>query len=186
MSKKRLLILLTTALLLMFMALPTSTMAAPPEAAEWTHVVNAWLGLRMRGGPSLTDPIVLVLFNGEDVRVKGDPIWAQGIRWSNLTVERKAGVFEGWVASAYLANYPGFEEPAGHFDGEGYKATASIGLRLRAQPGLHTKVLRIVPYGTVLEATETPARFVDGLWWQQLFLDGETVWASKQFLEQVR
>ncbi len=185
MSRKTLMILLTSALLLMFMALPTSTMAAPPEAAEWTHVVNAWLGLRMRSGPSLTDPIVLVLYNGEDVRVKGDPIWAQGIRWSNVTVERKAGVFEGWVASAYLANYPGYDEPAGHFDNDGYKVTTAIGLRLRAQPGLSTQVLRIVPYGTVLEGTETETRFVDGLWWRQLFLDGETAWGARLFLEQV-
>lgn len=172
-------------MILLLVIFPGVVAAEPLAGAEWTYVVNAWLGLRMRSGPNLTEPIVLVLYNGEDVRVQGDPIWSQGIRWSSVSVERRAGVFEGWVASAYLANYPGYEEPTGGFTGEGYKVISSIGLRLRSEPGLHTEVVRIVPYGTVLEATGTSDEYVSGLWWKQLLLDGETVWAASLYLEPV-
>ncbi len=185
MSRKTLLVMFAAMLLLGLLALPMTAAAAPPEAAEWTHVVNAWLGLRMRSGPSLTDPIVLVLYNGEDVRVNGDPVWAQGIRWSAVDVTRQAGDFEGWVASAYLANYPGYEEPMGFFEGEGYKVTSSIGLRLRSEAGLNGPVVRIVPYGTILEATGASDKTVSGLVWKQLYLDGETVWAASMYLQQV-
>lgn len=158
---------------------------APPATAEWTHVVSAWLGLRMRSGPSLTHPITLVLFNDEDVRVKGDPVWAQGIRWSNVTATRRIGAFEGWVASAHLANYPGYEEPMGHFVGEGYKVMSSVGLRLRSAPGISSPVMRIVPYGTILVGTGAADVLASGLVWRQLSLNGQTVWAAARFLTRV-
>ena len=167
----------------MFAAVPLAVTAA--ASIEWTNVVDAWLGLRMRTGPNLTEPITLVLYNGEEVRVKGDPIWAQGIRWSQVDVTRWSGTVEGWVASAYLANYPGYAEPVGHFEGDGYKVTASIGLRLRTSPGLGHAVKRIVPYGAMLVETGTPDKYVDGVWWRELSLDGEPVWAAVQFLERV-
>jgi len=164
--------------------------AAPPVAplanGEATYVVDAPLGLRLRSGPSLVDAIILVLYNGESVQVVSEPVWAQGIRWVQVEVTRNGTVYTGWCASAYLANYPGYDEPYDGYGGElGYKVTASIGLRLRSGPGLGYWVERIVPYGTVLEPTGSGTVWADGLEWRELTLNGETVWAAAMYLEQV-
>lgn len=174
---------------LVLLGLVLSAVAAPPAITaapgEETRVVNAWLGLRMRTGPSLVSPIILVLRNGERVQVLGDPVWFHAIRWSQVEVTRSGKTYVGWVASAYLASYPGYEEPVGRFEGEGWKVTARIGLRLRAGPGLHYRILRIVPYGTILEGTGAPDRWAHGYWWKQLTLNDQNVWAARLYLQAV-
>ncbi len=167
-------------------------MAASAEDAvvadgEWTTVVGARLGLRVRSGPSLSDGITFVLYNGNEVKVVGEPTWYQGIRWVEVDFVRWDDVHvSGWVASAYLDNYPGYDEPQDGYEGTaGYKVTSSIGLRLREGPGLGYWVAKIVPYGTVLERTETAGVTHNGLHWVELDVDGVGYWAASEYLQEV-
>lgn len=173
--------------LLALLIMPVMALANGDGTGEWTTVVNARLGLRVRSGPSLTEPITFVLYNGQEVRVVGDPVWYQGIRWVELDFDRWDGVHvSGWCASAYLANYPGYEEPQDGYTGEeGYKVTPSIGLRLRSGPGLGYAVQRIVPYGTILERTSTASVSADGLTWVELDVNGTDLWAASEYLQKV-
>jgi uncharacterized protein YraI len=170
---------------------PMSVLAkgATVESAsgEWATVVNARLGLRVRSGPSLTDAITYVAYNGDEMSVVGDPVWNQGIRWVEVDYDVLGDVHvTGWVASAYLDNYPGYDEPHDGYTGtEGYKVTAAIGLRLRVGPGLGYRVERIVPYGTVLERTATAGETYNGLHWVELDLAGTELWAASEYLTQV-
>ena len=73
-SKK---ILSMAALLITLLAVlvgPMAVAAAPNGTAEVTMVVQAPLGLRLRSGTSLSEPVLLVLVNGEQVSVVGDPV----------------------------------------------------------------------------------------------------------------
>lgn len=149
-----------------------------------TMVVYAPLGLRLRAGASLSDAVLLVLYNGEQVTVFGDPVWNQGIRWSNVEVTRWGVTTTGWAASAYLASYPGYEEPRDHFTGEaGCKVTATAGLRLRTAPTLSGTISHIVPYGTILVPTGEADVVADGYTWTNLYTNGTSVWAANAYLE---
>jgi uncharacterized protein YgiM (DUF1202 family) len=172
-----------TLLVVLSLLLPSLALAAPAMAAEWTYVVDAPVGLRMHAEAGLVSPIVVVLYNGEDVRVEGDAVYAQGLWWSPVRVERRAGDFTGWVASAYLANYEPDDSGEGPEGGAIYTVTARLGLNLRAGPGLAAKVVCIVPTGTRLVATDTAVRTRDGLTWRGFALDEGTVWATESFLE---
>ena len=91
---------------------------------------------------------------------------------------------EGWVASAYLANYPGYDEPRdGFVGGPGCKVTASAGLRLRSTPSLTGTISRIVPYGTILVPTGAPPVAADGYNWLSLYINGTSLWGAREFLE---
>jgi uncharacterized protein YraI len=175
------------AVLVALLIAPMVVSAEGEDAGEWAKVVQARLGLRVRSGPSLVDSISHVLYNGQEVKVVGEPVWNQGIRWVELDFDRWDGVHvSGWCASAYLDNYPSYDEPYDGYAGEqGYKVTPSIGLRLRAGPGLEYAVKRIVPYGAVLERTDTAAAWRNGLEWVQLELNGAQLWAAKRYLLQV-
>lgn len=175
-------ILIVAAALALFIA--PASLAAPP--ATTTMVVQAPIGLNLRSAANLAAPVVLVLLNGETVSVAGDPIWYQGIRWTWASVTRWGYTYEGYCASAYLANYPGYDEPIDGYTGsDGYKVTAPSGLRLRSGPGLIYYVKRIVPYGTILEPTGADTVWADGYEWIQLQYNGSTVWAAKAFLQHV-
>ena len=54
-----------------------------------------------------------------------------------------------------------------------------------AGPGLGYAVKRIVPYGTVLERTDTASAWGNGLEWVELDVDGTDLWAAKMYLTQV-
>lgn len=175
-------VLIAAAALALFLA--PASLAAPP--ATTTMVVQAPLGLNLRSAANLAAPVVLVLRNGETVSVAGDPIWYQGIRWTWASVNRWGYTYEGYCASAYLANYPGYNEPIDGYTGnKGFKVIAPGGLRLRSGPGLSYYVVRIVPYGTILERTNADAVEADGYKWIQLKYNGSTAWAAKDFLQKV-
>lgn len=174
-------------LLVALLIAPMMISANGDGAGEWTKVVQARLGLRVRSGPSLAESITHVLYNGQEVKVVGEPVWNQGIRWVELDFERWDGIrVSGWCASAYLENYPGYDEPYDGYAGEeGYKVIPSIGLRLRSGPGLGYAIKRIVPYGTVLERTDVASAWGNGLEWIQLDVDGVALWAAKMYLTEV-
>lgn len=180
-------ILVPLAVLVALFIAPMTASADTETAAVWATVTQARLGLRVRSGPSLVDSISHVLYNGQEVRVVGDPVWNQGIRWVELDFTRANGVHvSGWCASAYLSNYPGYDEPYDGYAGQaGYKVTSSIGLRLRSGPGLGYAIKRIVPYGTVLERTDTAGATANGLEWVELDVNGVDLWAAKMYLTQV-
>jgi hypothetical protein len=182
-------VLLPLAVLVGLILAPMAVSAeeAAVDTGEWTTVVGARLGLRVRSGSSLSDSITFVLYNGNEVKVIGEPVFNQGIRWVELDFVRWDDVHVGgWVASSYLDNYPGYEEPYDGYEGTaGYKVTSSIGLRLRAGPGLGYWVERIVPYGTVLERTEVAGVTHNGLHWVELNVDGEGLWAASEYLDEV-
>lgn len=165
---------------------PAVAAAAPLSAAEWTYVVDAPLGLRLHEQAGLLTDILLVLYEGEDVRVEGDPVYRDGLWWRQVLVERRAGDFTGWVASAYLANGSAEIATEGPESGEVYVVTARLGLKLRTAAGLYAKVLSRVPEGTRLQATGAQTRRVDGLVWRQFSLGDTTVWAADAYVEPVQ
>jgi uncharacterized protein YraI len=174
---------LVVAVVLMLAATP-SVLAAPP--GQTTMVVNSPLGVNLRSGTTLTSPVILVLRNGETVTVSGDPVWSQGIRWMQTHVVRWGVPYDGYSASAYLGNYPGYNEPTDSWtDGTGLKVIASDGLRLRSGPGLVYYVKRIVPYGAILKKTGADGVDADGYTWIELKYGGSTGWAAKQYLQKV-
>ncbi len=155
------------------------TVAAPPIEGTPT-TVRAPYGLRLREGPSLSDRIILVLRNGETVYPAGGPVWRQGISWTFIRVGRWGYTYEGFCASAYLANYGG-HPPMGE---SGVKVVASWGLRLRSGPSLGYYTRRIVPHGTVLQPTGA-TRWGSGLQWTQVSIDGVYLWAATKYLVRV-
>ncbi len=184
MRSKKLSFIILFAILAAMLLVPMVGAAAPNGAQEKTMVVRAPLGLRLRSGTSLVEPIHLVMFNGEKVTVIGEPVWNQGIRWSNVRVTRWGVTTTGWAASAYLANYPGYDEPFGHFhNGPGCKVTATVGLRLRTAPTLSGRIARIVPYGTVLVPTGEATVHADGWTWQSLYINNVSLWGAREFLD---
>ncbi|MEA3406745.1 MAG: hypothetical protein U9R48_01525 [Chloroflexota bacterium] len=152
------------------------TVAAPPIEGTPT-TVRAPYGLRLREGPSLTDRIILVLYNGETVYPSAGPVWNQGISWTFVHVRRWGWTYEGFCASAYLANYSGYS-PTGE---SGVKVVAYGGLRLRSGPGLWYYTRRIVPYGTILQPTGA-TRWGSGLKWTQVSVNGTYLWAASKYL----
>lgn len=183
-SKKLLSVLVLSIALAAMLLAPMAGSAAPNGTAATTMVVNAPLGLRLRTGTSLSEPVILMLLNGEQVTVIGEPVWNQGIRWSNVQVTRWGITTTGWAASAYLANYPGYAEPRGNFtNGANCKVLAPAGLRLRSAPGLTGTISRIVPYGTVLVPTGASPVSADGYTWRSLFINGTSLWGAGEFLD---
>lgn len=181
MNKMLLRVLIVAATLAL--ALAPASLAAPPGAT--TMVVQAPLGLNVRTGHNLAAPVVIVLRNGENVTVYGQPVWRQGIRWVQVSVSRWGYNYEGWCSSAYLANYPGYDEPTDAFCGNGYKVTAPGGLRLRSGPSLTASVVRIVPYGTILVGGPAAPVTADGYTWRQIGPALNYVWAASEFLQYV-
>lgn len=151
---------------------------APPVTGAPTTVRAPW-GLRLREGPSLTDRTLLILKNGEKVYPAAGPVWNQGISWSYVVVYRSGYPYEGFCASAYLANYGGYA-PSGE---SGLKVIASS-LRLRSCPGTWCRVQRVVPYGTILQPTGT-IRWAGGLRWTEVSIDGVYLWAASRYLVMV-
>lgn len=183
-SKKKLTLAVLTLTLIAVLVGPMAVAAAPNGTNGTTMVVYAPLGLRLRTGTSLSEPVLLVLYNGEQVTVLGEPVWNQGIRWSNVQVTRWGITTTGWAASAYLADYPGYVEPRDSFEGDsGCKVTASAGLRLRSEPSLSAQISRIVPYGTILVPTGDATVAADGYTWQNLYINGTSLWGAGEYLE---
>ena len=193
MKRRRLIYIVATILLTMALfAAPLSVQAAPPgpesdggappavsapAISGPPTTVRAPSGLRLREGPSLTDRIILVLRNGETVYPAGGPVQNQGISWTFVRVERWGWTYEGFCASAYLANFTGYS-PTGE---SGVKVVAGAGLRLRSGPGLGYSIRRIVPYGTILQPTGA-TRWGSGLQWTQVSIDGTYLWAASKYL----
>jgi len=172
--------------LLVTLMWPAVAAAAPLSAAEWTYVVDAPLGLRLHDKAGLLTDVLLVLYEGEDVRVEGDAVYQDGLWWRQVRVERRAGDFTGWVASAYLANSGAEIATGGPESGDVYVVTARLGLKLRTAAGLTAAVVSRVPEGTRLQATGAGVRRVDGLVWRQFSLGDGTVWAADAYVERVQ
>lgn len=171
------------AVVILSLLLAPAVFAAPP--GQTTMVVQAPLGLNVRTGSRLIDPVVIVLKNGETVTAFGESVWNQGIRWVQVSVSRWGYNYEGWCSSAYLANYPGYNEPADAFTGQGYKAIAPGGLKLRSGPGLSYSIMRIVPYGTILHGGTADPVVADGYTWRQLKYNQTPTWAASEYLQYV-
>ena len=173
-------------------ALPGTVFAAPPNpstpAASETPVevqaspdwgapvtVRSWYGLRLREGPGLSEPVVLVLRNGETVYPGAGPVWADGYSWTYVRVYRYGVFYEGFCATAYLSS--GGSTTTVH----GWKVTAQKGLRLRYGPGLDEAIYCVVPMGTVLQGTGNSAT-ADGIDWTGVIYQGHGLWAASDYL----
>jgi len=177
MATKRLIrIVLRLAMVVALFTIPLALTVSAGTAVT----VNAPLGLNLRDGPSLVDPIVLVLYHGETVYIVGGPVWYGGISWTHVGVYRWGGYYDGFCASAYLSNYGGYV-PNGT---SGLMVTAGAGLRLRSGPGLWYGIQRIVPYGAVLQPTGS-TQWANGLQWSQIAIDGVYLWAASIYLTAV-
>jgi len=169
----------TVAALLMPLAAAAEDACVPSGAIK---VVNAYNGLRMRTAPGLASPLVTFLWNGEQVKVVGCDVWKDAILWSQVEVNRYGVKTTGWVSAAFLVSYVGYTEPRDSYEGAGCKVIDGP-LNLRSAPGYAGKVVRTVPYGTILPYTSTPDVTVDGLAWQELTMNGSTVYAARKYLE---
>ncbi len=151
-----------------------------------TMVVQAPRGLILRSNAGLGEPIVLVLQNGEQVRLLGSSTWKNGIQWTKVEVKRWGYTYQGFCSAAYLASYAGYPEPVDSWvGGEGWKVISPDGVRLRSGPGLAHYAIRIVPYGTILKPTAAPTVAADGYTWRQLMFSGTTGWAAGMYLQHV-
>jgi|YNPNPStandDraft_1061719.scaffolds.fasta_scaffold06975_1 hypothetical protein len=157
---------------------PPTTTAVPIPGAPTT--VRASSGLRLRQGPSLAEPTILILRNGETVYPMAGPVYNQGIAWSFVRVYRWGYYHDGFCAAAYLANYGGYSPTGEH----GLKVIAPNGLRLRYGPGLGYGVARTVPYGTILQPTGI-TQWAGGIQWTKVAFDGVYLWAASMYLQPV-
>ena len=182
------------AVVLGMLALPGAALAAPPaEGSTETEVgvqappiwgsptyVTAWSGLRLRESASLSAPIIFTLYRGETVYPSTTVIWNQGIAWQWVRVWRWGRWYEGFCASNYLASGGGGTPPAQ----SGLMVTATAGLRLRSGPGTWYSILRVVPYGTIVQPTGAEA-WGSGYLWKQVTVGGATFWAASPWLTSV-
>jgi hypothetical protein len=153
---------------------PISVQAAPDWGAPLT--VRSWYGLRLRQGPGVNEPVMLVLRNGETVYPGAGPVWADGYSWTYVKVYRYGIVHEGFCATMYLSG-GGTMPPTQH----GLKVTAQAGLRLRYGPGLNAAIYCVVPMGTILQGTGNKAD-TDGMDWTEVTYNGRNLWAASQYL----
>ena len=140
--------------------------------------VRAWGGLRLREGPSLSDRVMLVLYNGETVYPGAAPIWADGYSWTFVKVYRYGRWYQGFCANMYLVPGGGTPPPPVV---HGLKVTAAAGLRLRYAPGLAYGICCVVPYGTILQGTGNTAS-ASGLQWSEVIYGTRRLWAASMYL----
>jgi hypothetical protein len=160
----------------------TAQAPAPCTPTNAVKTVTAYNGLRMRSAAGLASPFVMFLWNREKVKVVGCDVWKDAILWSNVEVDRFGVKITGWVSAAYLVTYVGYAEPRDSFFDAGCKVIDGP-LNLRAAPGLKGKIVRTVPYGTILPYTATPDVTVDGILWQELSLNGTNVYGARVYME---
>jgi len=177
-----LVVILLTMILTPLTAAADDAVAAACVPSMAVKYVNAYNGLRMRTAPGLASPLVTFLWNGEQVKVVGCDVWKDAILWSQVEVNRYGVKTTGWVSAAFLVSYVGYTEPRDSYEGAGCKVIDGP-LNLRSAPGYAGKVVRTVPYGTILPYTSTPDVTVDGLAWQELTMNGSTVYAARKYLE---
>jgi uncharacterized protein YraI len=185
--RRKVLIMLVTvlALLLAPMAATAATAPSPgevqPEALfeETTATVHARWGLRLRVGPGLGQPVILVMRYGETVHITGDAVWQDGYSWVPVRYHRWGHTYEGYCASIYLT--PAVPVPP---PDEGLRVTAWLGLRLRWGPGTWYGIYTAVPYGTVLEPTGV-YEWGGGIEWAQVQYHGHLLWAAAMYLTPV-
>ncbi|MFO7697328.1 MAG: SH3 domain-containing protein [Anaerolineae bacterium] len=175
-------LLALSAMLLAPLAASAQVQVLPCTPTNAVKYVNAYNGLRMRTAPGLASPLVTFLWNGEYVKVIGCDQWADAILWSYVEVSRYGVKTTGWVSAAFLVSYAGYTEPRDSYTGAGCKVIDGP-LNLRAAPGLKGAIVRTVPYGTILPYTATPDVTVDGILWQELTLNGSTVYGARKYME---
>jgi hypothetical protein len=175
-------VLVLASMLLVPLAASAQVAAAPCTPTYAVKTVNAYNGLRMRSAAGLASPFVVFLWNREKVKVVGCDVWKDAILWSYVEVDRFGVKITGWVSAAYLVTYVGYAEPRDSFLDAGCKVIDGP-LNLRAAPGLKGKIVRTVPYGTILPYTATPDVTVDGIVWQELTLNGTNVYGARVYMQ---
>ncbi|NLX43663.1 MAG: hypothetical protein GXY79_09335 [Chloroflexi bacterium] len=175
-------LIVLAALSAMLMA-PLAASAAECTPSMAVKYVNAYNGLRMRTAPGLASPLITFLWNGEYVTVIGCDQWKDGILWSYVEVNRWGVKTAGWVSAAFLVSYVGYTEPRDSFEGDTGCKVIDGPLNLRDAAGLSGKILRTVPYGTILVPTSTPDVTVDGYVWQELQMNGTIVYGARKYME---
>jgi len=151
-------------------------LAAPMVVSAEEAKVQAPVGLNLRLEPGLDGFEMCLLGNHELVWVdENEP-----------SVTAECG--SGWVAAAYLDNYPGFwnvdapempDLPEGFF-----MVKAPAGLKLREDAG-YSEIKFIVPYGTVLESPNDKVVPADGLYWRELKVGSDLLWGWNKWLDKI-
>jgi len=175
-----LIVLLALSAMLMAPLASAALTCTPSVAVKY---VNAYNGLRLRAAPGLSGALVTFLWNGEYVTVTGCDEWKDGILWSYVEVNRWGVKTAGWASAAYLVSYVGYTEPHDSFTGDTGCKVIDGPLNLRDAAGLSGKILRTVPYGTILVPTATADVTVDGYVWQELDMDGTIVYGARKYME---
>jgi hypothetical protein len=154
---------------------PTKVPTVAPPAARPVQV-NAPIGLRLRQQPRLASSVVLTLAHGEWVTPLAAPVFSDGLSWTRVQVCRAGRCFTGYAATAYLGTAVA---PAPTT--RAMRVVSPAGLRLRGGPGTSFAIRRIVPNGTILQATGVE-RTAEGLVWAQVRINGILLWAAKNYL----
>jgi hypothetical protein len=173
---------LLAVLLMVALLLPAPVCAEPRGAAEWTYVSGARLGLRLHAEPGLSTEFLLLLNQGEDVRAQGAPVFVDGLWWTEVRVDRRAGSYTGWVSAAYLANYDRTVAPT-DVPSDGVFVSSSGGLNLRRAAGTDREIVYRVPLGTLLQPADDGVRWSGGRPWRQYLVAGERLWAAEDYLQ---
>lgn len=144
-----------------------SAAAAPPAsiAAQATGLKTT-ADLNLRGGPSTSDKVLLVIPSGGSVVDRGQSTNGFHAVSYNGT--------NGWASELYLT----YDEPipphAGPVVGI---AAATVDLNFRAAPNLGAQVQRVIPRGGLVDITET---MVNG--WRYVYYQGLGGWVADQYL----
>lgn len=165
--------LLTAILLIALMSPTLSSMRPEPVAATpgpGATAVVATDALNVRSGPGTGNPVIRVLNEGAPVTISGATVMADGLEWAPIGSN-------GWVAVTYLQTTGILPDTFAVGDRVIVDAGA---VNFRVDAGTSARVIRPLPYGTVLRISGGPVD-ADGYSWYQVTTTAatgeETGWA---------
>jgi len=151
---------------------PTLGLVAPAAARSTDSLIVNTSGARLRSGPGTGYSVVASLAKGTEVRYLADGGGANGYRWYKVRV--LATGKEGFV-SASLLSAPDAGPGGDPVIVGSAKTTAAV--NLRSGPSTGNSVLRVVPKGAVVQASNT---YRDGF--RYVIHNGLAGWIADQYL----
>lgn len=132
---------------------PESVSASPAPGA--TAIVDTD-ALNVRSAPGTNNPVVRVLNQGAPVTVSGATVMADGLEWAPIGSN-------GWVAATYLQTTGILPDT---FEAGDRVLVDAGAVNFRVDAGTSARVIRPLPYGTVLRITGGPVDANGYTWYQ--------------------
>jgi uncharacterized protein YgiM (DUF1202 family) len=156
----------------------STPVTATASFAAGTHVVVDTDALHLRASPGLDADILTTLASGDPATIISGPVQADGYAW--YQVDTDAGT--GWVAGDYLAQtVTASAVGGGPFAVNQAVVVATDALNLRAEAGLDSEVLAVLPQSTTGTVVGGPVP-ADGYTWYQVTVNGTTGWVAGEYL----